>query len=405
MKKSVLIYLGAAVAAALLILVLKPSSKSLSGTEGDFFVMERVVPFFRGHASPILEQKYFQIYAQPDSTEFFTTISRERDAIDIQPLDGSQHFSIKPGSYIGPDSIKVSIGLLYCYKIVSWDSIFLIDRIGNQVYMADRDGTISNRWTVTDTICHPPSFKLRSYSFSSLSYSDNSLYTSYLPYFNTTEQVFGCNTIAKVPLPADQEDVRINKIFGPYPNTYTVPDRSYGSASILSSFARTSGSGISPTFVISFPKDHNMYLVDEFGKSEAIPAKSDHIQRFKPFDGNVMDNYDNIRYESQEPLYLKIMYDRYRNLYYRIALHRQKYEGPDGTNLALHQKPWSIVVFDEKFQKLDEQVFEAKQFFPKDVFVGKEGLYVSNAKVPDPTTGLPGFDLSFSLFRINPPAL
>lgn len=403
MKKSVLIYLGMAVAAALLILVLRPNSKSLSGTEGDFFIMDREVPFFRGHPSPILEQKYFQLYTQPDGQEFFTTISRERDAIDIQPLDGSQYFSIKPDSVYGPDSIKVSIGLLYCYKIISWDSILLIDRVGDLVYMADKDGIISNQWKVTDTICRPPSFKLRSYSFSSLTFTDNSLYTSYLPYFNTTEQVLGCNTVAKVPLPADQDTVRISNIFGPYPNTYTVPDRSYGAAAILSSFTQIESSP-GPSFVISFPKDHDMYRVDEFGKSEAIPAKSDKIQRFKPFGGDVMNNLDNIRYESEEPLYLKIMYDRYRNLYYRIALHRQKFEGPDGTNLALHQKPWSIMVFDENFQKLDEQDFEAKQFFPKDVFVGKQGLYVSNAKVPD-SNGRPSFNLSFSLFRINPPAL
>jgi hypothetical protein len=147
-----------------------------------------------------------------------------------------------------------------------------------------------------------------------------------------------------------------------------------------------------------------MYRIDEFGKSEAIPAKSDKIKKFKPFDGNAMNNVDNMRYESEEPLYHKVMHDQYRKLYYRIALHRQKYQGPDGSNLALYQKPWSIVVFDENFQKLGEQDFEAKQFFPKDVFIGKEGLYISNAKVPD-SNGQPGFNLSFSLFKINPPTL
>jgi hypothetical protein len=272
-----------------------------------------------------------------------------------------------------------------------------------QIFMADRNGHISTRWTVTDTICSAPTFRLRGYQFSTLTFQDNSLYLSYLPFFGTLPEIFACDAIAKVTLPADQDTVRIQKIFGPYPNTYTRRDQTYGAASYLSSFAQTSTSEV-PSFVISFPKVHNMFRVDESGTAVPVPAQSDAIEKFFPFAGNATDDVDNIKYEAEEPQYWKVMHDPWRRRYYRIALHRQEFNAPDGTNRALHEKPWSIMVFDENLLKLGEQDFPAKQFFPKDVFVAKEGLYVSNSLVPN-KDGKPSLSLSFSLFKINPPPL
>ncbi|MEM6269373.1 MAG: DUF4221 family protein [Bacteroidota bacterium] len=401
MKKSILIYIGVGTVATLLSIFIWLQLTSDSAPEHVFFRELRIDTFFVDHPSPILIQKYFETYTSEGGTEYFTTVNRNRTGIDVQPLNGDKYFTIELDSFSGPDSIKMSFDLLYCYKIVSWDSIFLINKAGSTIFMSDKEGNISTYWTVTDTICNGPYFKLRAYTFSELTYTQGNIYVGFNPFFNTQPEIFSCDAIAKIPLPPGGGNTKIERMLAPYPSVYTRSDDVYGVTGFQCSYTCTQ-SGSTPTFVASFPKDHDLYRVDEFGSADPIPARSDYIKRFAPFRGDFTNPVDNLRYESEQPRYWKVMYDSYRKLYYRIALHPQKFS--DGAaNRELYEKPWSIMVFDEKFEILGEQKFSAQQFFPIDMFVGKQGLYVSNARVR--REGIPDRQLSFTLFEVKLPSI
>lgn len=89
-----------------------------------------------------------------------------------------------------------------------------------------------------------------------------------------------------------------------------------------------------------------------------------------------------------------ILFDRFRNLYYRFVLlpARQKnavYEAKDAPT-----KPIVIIVLDENFRFLGEQKLDRDSFWPNTCFVSKEGLNIQNRTKSDST-------LDFSIFKIE----
>lgn len=403
MKPKIYWYLAVAGAIVLITWVLGPSNTSSSESEGEFFALDRQAKFFEGHPEPVLKQKNFELFTDRDGQEYFACISRERDAIEVQPLNGDPYFTIRPDSFYTADSSKWPFELLFCHKIVSWDSIFLLDRDGVNIHMCDTSGHISTTWQVTSSSCPDAPFKLRSFSFSSLQVIDHALYATYLPFPPSGEQsdIFSCNAIAKVELPPNGGETRVSVVFGPYSNVYTKPEVGYGMTGYIPSFTPIPDRPDN-AFILSFPKDHRMFRVNERLSVEAIPARSDFVNNMNVYEGNLQDVRYNQKYETEEPRYWQVMYDPYREQYYRIVLHRQKYANDIRVN-QFHEKPWSIMVFDKNFRKLGEDNFPAKKFFPEDLFVGKEGLYVSNAAVEK--GGKINKYLSFTLFKVKPRAL
>ena len=396
-------YLGLAGGIVLILWTLAPRNSSPSDLDGDFFTKDRTINLFVNHPEPVLKQKYFQLFVDKNGDEYFTNINRNRSAIDVQPLNGDEYFTIRPHSLSKDNFSKSAINLLFSYKIVSWDSIYVLDKTGVSIYMCNKKGNITSVWTVTETLCNNGPFYLRGYPFSPLQIQNNALYASFFSYPPSSRQsdIFSCNTIAKVDLPSGGGQTTVSAIFGPYSSVYKNPAIGYGVIGYIPSFVSiTDRPGRS--FVLSFPKDHQMYRVNETKTVKAISAQSSYIKRFTPYAGNLRDRRYNEKYETEEPRYWQVIRDPFRNLYYRVVLHHQTYED-DVRVRQFHEKPWSIMVFDKNFRKLGEQKFPPKKFFPKDIFVGKDGLYISNATVKH--AGVTSKTSSFTLFKVSPPAL
>jgi hypothetical protein len=84
------------------------------------------------------------------------------------------------------------------------------------------------------------------------------------------------------------------------------------------------------------------------------------------------------RYAFSSSRYASMLYDSYRNVYYRFAFPTI----PDVTadelrNLRTAPGPFVIMVFDENLKLLTEKLFEAGTYLPDNSFVGEKGLYIS----------------------------
>lgn len=128
-------------------------------------------------------------------------------------------------------------------------------------------------------------------------------------------------------------------------------------------------------------------------------AKSRYLKSMKPKLGNSMEGINAIIKLNENPRYWHIMYDKYRNVYYRfaempykLAPNESPYDEPKG-------KEFSVIVLNADFEIIGETRFPGKKYFYKMSFVGREGLYISENNLENPQ-----FDenkLVFTCFKIK----
>lgn len=77
----------------------------------------------------------------------------------------------------------------------------------------------------------------------------------------------------------------------------------------------------------------------------------------------------------ESPLYMKIIYDPFRNLYYRFYLDGKPLKNEDGTYNTFGDKDLIIMVLDSRFNTISE-INLGKGYLWNYSFVGKRGLYI-----------------------------
>ena len=96
-------------------------------------------------------------------------------------------------------------------------------------------------------------------------------------------------------------------------------------------------------------------------------------------------------YFMRTPSYGPVLFDRYRNLYYRLAFLPVEVKNALYEEKNAPTKTISVIMMDSAFRYLGEQVLEKNKFWPNSAFVSKEGLNIQNKTSYDST-------LDFSLF-------
>lgn len=122
--------------------------------------------------------------------------------------------------------------------------------------------------------------------------------------------------------------------------------------------------------VISFKKSHDFFIYYPLNDSlSVINCKSNYIQHFKIFIDSNLYFIDKVKkYNFEEPAYFPIIYDKYRNVYYRIVKHRSKMENVNSNNENSNYSDWSIIILNKSFEFIGEQKFNgniwAKHILP-----------------------------------------
>ena len=151
--------------------------------------------------------------------------------------------------------------------------------------------------------------------------------------------------------------------------------------------------------VVSFGFSDSIYVLSE-KDTLRIEAKSGHSKEFRPFDPKEEANMTYIEeYFVEETRYYRIIFDGYRNLYYRVVLHGIPYRNGDGTKNLYQDKPFSILILNENFQTLCEYSFPAKTYDFRNMVVTNEGLWISTGNDLNPAS--PQNALEYELFQID----
>ncbi|MDR0505346.1 MAG: DUF4221 domain-containing protein [Dysgonamonadaceae bacterium] len=154
-------------------------------------------------------------------------------------------------------------------------------------------------------------------------------------------------------------------------------------------------------FVYSFYFDENIYIASvNHDKIRKICIKSKYIDKIIMKE-KANDMLTGAKQDYETPMYGNLIYDKYRNVYYRMAY--PKVELEDGVNyveLTVHgRKRFSIIILDCDFNIIGETLFPEYVYSPSVLFVHKNGLYICNNH---PKNSSFNEDiLSFSCFKLS----
>jgi len=132
-------------------------------------------------------------------------------------------------------------------------------------------------------------------------------------------------------------------------------------------------------FIYSFSMDENLYVVSpDHHNIQKIKAKSKYIPELK-FRKIPSDFSKTLKTTCEAATYGNIIYDKYRQVYYRFAYPESELDDNEDFLRILNsgKKEFSIIILDKNLKILGETKFPPFTYLPHIFFISKDGLYLS----------------------------
>jgi Domain of unknown function (DUF4221) len=152
--------------------------------------------------------------------------------------------------------------------------------------------------------------------------------------------------------------------------------------------------------IYSWQAEHDL-LVREGDSLRRVPARSDRFTTDVEYDPSLKNlRGDDVNFIEQN-YYGKVLYDRYRKCYYRFASIGVPSGLPSGEIKSYDDRPFVVITLDKNFRKIAEDYFPPGRYLPKDSFVSREGLCISDHNLRN-YDKVSEDEMSFSVFELNP---
>ncbi len=250
---------------------------------------------------------------------------------------------IKTSSDNGCGRLNNYSGFLYH----SQDSIFIYNYKLKQVFLIDSISDIINKWKITNKRLAKYPVDAEALTSSPIIYSNGCLVLSGSGLGQPDDATSKNKPVSSL---INLKDNQLKYIVG-YPEQYRKGN--FGGVhfnTIYHSIGRDN------TILYSFPADHYLYQYSiKRSKLNKIYAGSRYIKSIKSSTLSEMDIFidknKRIKYFVAEPSYGRIVYDKYRDIYYRFAYHPLKNWTP---KQATFKKPFSIIVLNKNGEEICE---------------------------------------------------
>ncbi len=158
--------------------------------------------------------------------------------------------------------------------------------------------------------------------------------------------------------------------FGSYPEKY----KSTGNNYYLNEPYLNKGA--KDKLVVSFSAEENVFIYEKGKLRQTKKCKSKYVNKIGHVPNDKLRNIAFVSdYQSEEPKYLGIYYDRFLNRYYRkVRVSRNREHPEDGL--------WSIIVLDENFEVLGEVLIKNSDYSHTLLIPTENGIYLKESK-PD----------------------
>ena len=242
--------------------------------------------------------------------------------------------------------INIDVGNPTSYTIINEDSIVVLDYETNEVVLLNSDGNTYDKLKISPTI---PYYPFPVTKIAPLRLNDNEL-------------VFWGNMSGEYM----DEDCVNRRVMGKFNLTshavsYKIPYSSvYGNANWGGGLFRWIYADYNPrirAYIVSFPVEHYLFVVSEDGDIlERVYAGSHFIDVIESLPKSKMIPLDadvKTRFFVENHSYANVLYDSYRDLYYRIAEQKCEYKNAIGW-----QKKISVIILNNRFEKIGETLID-----------------------------------------------
>lgn len=323
-------------------------------------------------------------YTDADGKEYLSFQNEYRNEILFYDMQtGSYRFTVAP-ALDGPDGVGRFVG----YHIHTLDSIFLTSLDVPEIAWVDRNGKLGGKIEYAHASDGTSLSKFQSLT---------SYYTPLFLINNELYLISGPNRwIDQAPVSAaiDLRTRSVEALPFFYPH-FPGADNPAKQAGVEEYFSRCYDG---KRWIYSFYFDENLYVASfRHDSVRRVPAKSRYIDRVEQ-----IDDYGRVTFRDlcENPNYGNLLYDPYREVYYRIAYPATEIsEKVNAHELLLYgRKKFSILILDKQFRKIGETLFPDYTYNSLLLFIRKDGLYISdshpmNPAYDDDTLSFRRFDL------------
>ncbi|WKK81706.2 DUF4221 family protein [Marivirga arenosa] len=271
-----------------------------------------------------------------------------------------------------------SVGRIFGFHVHSLDSIFLFSQRTSDFSIIDTAYNIKDKIEYTAPDVYSNAFVHNSYFLSTPILIDNKLIVkTHIQgnYRSMTNAELEKKSISySVDIKSGETELLVQK----YPEDYLNEGLK---------FYEYSMAGHEDQIVFSFFGDHRLFYTskEDENKLQSTVAKSkylaDKLPLF-PVNGAREETYE---YLFASDHYESLLYDKYRDLYYRFAYPQQKFENiEDLQRFRDAPDSFSLMILDGDLNILEEILFDESRLVPNNVFVGKKGLYISTSHPLNP---------------------
>lgn len=305
----------------------------------------------------------YSIYKDKDGKEYFTFQNHENNTIHFYDLKQQKPaFRITP-----PQEGSNGVGRTFGYYIQNLDSIYVFSLYENTLYVINKDCELLEKKSFPEL----GRSKFMATAFQTPVRLGGTLHTCIEPNrwidHDPVSAALDMDTKEIKKLPFDYPD---------YPGS-EVKLKRYG---MEASFSRCYDG---EHFVYSFHYDENIYVATpEHDSIRKVPVKSKYFDRVQLPDELTASPEDFCR----NAWYNNLLYDPYREVYYRIAYPPSTLDKGIRSMelLQFGRKNFSIIILDKNFRILGETLFPDNTYNPQIIFVRPEGLYISDSHYLNP---------------------
>lgn len=300
-------------------------------------------------------------YYSDDNDSYLIAGNQNRNSVDIYSLSKLSLIKAIRFDKTGKFAIKMK-----GFHFHNFDSIFIYPQYTLfGTILADSTGNVKKKYFSGEprTVLHHTS-KTRMPTF----YEDGSIYSMVVPN-NDFRKVSFFTKLEGLEVRLDLEG-GLTYLDIKYPTSYA--NHTWG---VTHAIPCRIYNDVDDIFIYSYGIDHRIYVFDKSGELLSVhDGSSKYIEKIEPLDNPFAAKDENLNYLLDESYYGDIFYDKYREVYYRLA--KLPIKRPER---IWENKPVSIIILDREFRKIGEKLLSpTTTYYARDIFIAEDGLYISN---------------------------
>jgi hypothetical protein len=269
------------------------------------------------------------------------------------------------------------VGQLFGFHVHRLDSIFLFSQFGPDLILTDTSGLVKNRIKYQVPDLYSAAFVHNSYFLSPPILKGDELFVKVHFQGNyrevTQEQLAGYGMVYAINL-------KTGAVRFPgqnYPSDYLEAGLKHFEPSMASDGKKV---------VYSLFGDHRLFFAPSFDAPlQSVNTPSKHLDQSMPLFPIHGERFDTQKYLLGSSRYETILYDPYREVYYRFAFPTYTFQSDEEVrSLRAEPRGFVIMTLDKDLKIVADQYFEGGKYMPNNVFVGKDGLYISTSHPNNP---------------------